>query len=284
MILLASDYQEAKNINTVGDDIYPNTNFKPKLTVVNGPTVTWIEPPAHVCALKNDRLVVVADSTKKVKQVAFTDNGKRIGVDKNGTGGSTRSRGTRQAEEGQAQAPRNRDGRCRPQGRGGPRAQRLQVAVVTGASSGIGAELVRALQARGTLVVGLSRRPSEADEHEECDVADRAAVEAAAARVLERHPRIDLLVNNAGVGARGNFLTLDAGADRAGDARQLPRLGLGDARVPPRARPRARTSSTSSRSRAPSRAARTRRRSTRSSRSRVRSRSSSRRVASRSTP
>jgi NAD(P)-dependent dehydrogenase (short-subunit alcohol dehydrogenase family) len=68
---------------------------------------------------------------------------------------------------------------------------------------------VRALQARGTLVVGLSRRPSEADEHEECDVADRAAVEAAAARVLERHPRIDLLVNNAGVGARGNYLDSD---------------------------------------------------------------------------
>jgi NAD(P)-dependent dehydrogenase (short-subunit alcohol dehydrogenase family) len=70
---------------------------------------------------------------------------------------------------------------------------------------------VRALQARGTRVVGLSRRPSQADEHEECDVADRAAVEAVAARVLERHPRIDLLVNNAGVGARGNFL--DAGPE-----------------------------------------------------------------------
>jgi NAD(P)-dependent dehydrogenase (short-subunit alcohol dehydrogenase family) len=83
------------------------------------------------------------------------------------------------------------------------------VAVVTGASSGIGAELVRALRARGTTVVGLSRRPSEADEHEECDVADRASVEAAAARVLERHPRIDLLVNNAGAGARGNYLDAD---------------------------------------------------------------------------
>jgi NAD(P)-dependent dehydrogenase (short-subunit alcohol dehydrogenase family) len=81
--------------------------------------------------------------------------------------------------------------------------------VVTGASSGLGAELVRALRARGTLVIGLSRRPSEADEHEECDVADRAAVEAVAARVLERHPRIDLLVNNAGVGARGNYLSVD---------------------------------------------------------------------------
>lgn len=86
------------------------------------------------------------------------------------------------------------------------------VAVVTGASSGIGAELVRALRARGMRVVGLSRRVSEADEHEECDVADRAAVEAAAARVLERHPHIDLLVNNAGIGARGNYLGADPDA------------------------------------------------------------------------
>ena len=68
---------------------------------------------------------------------------------------------------------------------------------------------MRALRARGTLVVGLSRRPSEADEHEECDVANRASVKAAAARVLERHAQIDLLVNNAGVGARGNYLDTD---------------------------------------------------------------------------
>jgi hypothetical protein len=87
-VVAASDYQEAKNINTVGNDIYPNTNFRLiKLTVVNGPTVTWIEPPARVCALKNDRLLVVADSTKKVKQVEFTDNGKRVGVDTSGAGG-----------------------------------------------------------------------------------------------------------------------------------------------------------------------------------------------------
>jgi NAD(P)-dependent dehydrogenase (short-subunit alcohol dehydrogenase family) len=59
------------------------------------------------------------------------------------------------------------------------------------------------------LVVGLSRRPSAADEHEECDVADRTAVQAVATRVLERHPRIDLLVNNAGIGARGGYLDAD---------------------------------------------------------------------------
>ncbi len=78
---------------------------------------------------------------------------------------------------------------------------------MTGASSGIGAELIRTLQARRWHTVGLSRRPSEADEHEECDVADREAVNAAAQRVLERHPRIDLLVCNAGIPARGSFLT-----------------------------------------------------------------------------
>jgi hypothetical protein len=87
-ILEASDYQEAKNINTIGNDLYPNTNFKrSKLTVVNGPTVTWLEPPARVCALKNDRLLVVGDSTKKVKQVVFTDGTRRIGIDKKGSGG-----------------------------------------------------------------------------------------------------------------------------------------------------------------------------------------------------
>ncbi len=87
-IVSAADYQEAKNINTIGNDIYPNTRFKAvKLTVVDGPTVTWIEPPAHVCALKTDRLVVVAGSTKRVKSVTFTDNGKRIAVDKKGPGG-----------------------------------------------------------------------------------------------------------------------------------------------------------------------------------------------------
>ncbi len=44
-------------------------------------------------------------------------------------------------------------------------------------------------------------------EVEVCDVSDREAVDALAARVRERHPALGLLVNNAGVGARGDFLT-----------------------------------------------------------------------------
>jgi uncharacterized protein len=93
-----------------------------------------------------------------------------------------------------------------------------RVAVVTGASSGIGAELVRALATRGWHCVLLARREqrlrSIAEEiggdFELCDVADRAAVDDVAARVRERHPRIHLLVNNAGYTERGNFLTGDA--------------------------------------------------------------------------
>jgi hypothetical protein len=89
----------------------------------------------------------------------------------------------------------------------------VKVAVVTGASSGIGAALCSALRARGFHVIGLSRSPSPAaDEHLSCDVSDRGAVEAVAADVLARYPLISLLVNNAGVAARGQFV--DAAPER----------------------------------------------------------------------
>jgi uncharacterized protein len=92
-----------------------------------------------------------------------------------------------------------------------------RVAVVTGASSGIGAELARGLAQKGWRCLLLARREERlralADEiggeYEVCDVADRAAVEATATRVLERHPRVHLLVNNAGIAGRTDFLTGD---------------------------------------------------------------------------
>ena len=46
-------------------------------------------------------------------------------------------------------------------------------------------------------------------DFEVCDVADREQVEAVAARVLERHARIDLLVLNAGIPGRGDFFALE---------------------------------------------------------------------------
>jgi short-subunit dehydrogenase len=46
-------------------------------------------------------------------------------------------------------------------------------------------------------------------EHVVCDISDRAAVERVAAAVTERHPRIGLLVNNAGIAGRRGFLELE---------------------------------------------------------------------------
>jgi NAD(P)-dependent dehydrogenase (short-subunit alcohol dehydrogenase family) len=92
-----------------------------------------------------------------------------------------------------------------------------RVAVVTGASSGIGAEIARLLAARGDLCVLLARRAERLEtlaeeidgEAEPCDVADREAVEEVAGRVLARHPEISVLVNNAGVPGRTQFVDGD---------------------------------------------------------------------------
>lgn len=88
-----------------------------------------------------------------------------------------------------------------------------RVAVVTGASSGIGEATARELARRGWRCVLLARRAERLEalaaeiggEWETCDVRDRAQVDEVAARVLERHPAIGLLVNNAGVPGRGTF-------------------------------------------------------------------------------
>jgi uncharacterized protein len=93
---------------------------------------------------------------------------------------------------------------------------RGRTAIVTGASSGIGAQLARDLAARGMRVALLARRLDrlEALAAElgadrtlavSCDVADRASIEAAMARVRAAWGRIDLLVNNAGYGHHGLF-------------------------------------------------------------------------------
>jgi uncharacterized protein len=85
-----------------------------------------------------------------------------------------------------------------------------QVAVVTGGSSGIGAAIGRELAGRGWRCVLIARNEErlravagEIDgEYEVCDVGDRAAVERTAAAVIARHPRVKLLVNNAGYSGR----------------------------------------------------------------------------------
>lgn len=71
-----------------------------------------------------------------------------------------------------------------------------KVAIVTGGSSGIGFAVVSLLAARGYSVTSFSRR-------EGVDLTDSSAVDVAIERVLKQEGRIDLVVNNAGVGAFG---------------------------------------------------------------------------------
>lgn len=87
-------------------------------------------------------------------------------------------------------------------------------AVVTGASSGLGVETARVLSAAGAEVLliardqpklqavadDLRRQQPGAKLHTQCmDLADLDSVRAAAGEILRRHPRIHLLINNAGV-------------------------------------------------------------------------------------
>ena len=82
----------------------------------------------------------------------------------------------------------------------------MNIAIVTGASGGIGRETAKLLSENGYRVYDLSRSggtDSENLRHLVCDVTDEAQVQQAFETVFDREGRLDLLVNNAGFGISG---------------------------------------------------------------------------------
>ncbi len=93
-----------------------------------------------------------------------------------------------------------------------------RIAIVTGASRGIGAEIAKALAAQGRHVVCMARNADKLGEVEAaireaggsastcaCDVSDGAALAEAIEKVADEHKRLDILVNNAGI-TRDNLM------------------------------------------------------------------------------
>jgi 2-deoxy-D-gluconate 3-dehydrogenase len=87
-----------------------------------------------------------------------------------------------------------------------------KIALVTGSSRGIGLAIAKALAESGADIIGVSSKPetggSELEKvvtaagrklhHYQCDLADRASIYSFIEKVKADHPRIDILINNAG--------------------------------------------------------------------------------------
>jgi len=86
------------------------------------------------------------------------------------------------------------------------------VVAVTGGASGIGAATARLLTSRGATVVVLDRVGGDLGDSAlwlPCDVTDSGGVQAATDALVQRFGRLDVVVNNAGIGAQGDVAAND---------------------------------------------------------------------------
>lgn len=97
-----------------------------------------------------------------------------------------------------------------------------KIAVVTGASAGIGAEIVRDFAKNGIVVIGLARRVEKVEAIEKelgeipgkihahyCDVSDRRSIEEAFKWIENGFGVVHILINNAGMGTKTKILSDD---------------------------------------------------------------------------
>lgn len=90
-----------------------------------------------------------------------------------------------------------------------------RVAIVTGASRGIGAAIAEMFASTGAQVIGVGRSPQPDQEpipgihYRSCDINDSAAFSQVCAEAISEHGRLDSLVNNA-----GHYIPIKSDADR----------------------------------------------------------------------
>jgi short-subunit dehydrogenase len=82
-----------------------------------------------------------------------------------------------------------------------------KIAVISGASSGIGKETALLLAKNGYRVFGLNRKPAEISgvEFIQTDITDKESIKKSLAYIADKVGRIDLLINNAGMGISGSI-------------------------------------------------------------------------------
>ncbi|MEG1529232.1 MAG: SDR family oxidoreductase [Clostridia bacterium] len=78
-----------------------------------------------------------------------------------------------------------------------------KIAVITGATSGIGKATAEYFAENGYIVYSLARRQADGIKSILTDVTDKSAVDAAIAEIVEAEGRIDVVINNAGFGISG---------------------------------------------------------------------------------
>ena len=97
LLLVASDYQEAKNVLGLGTDPYPNTGFREVVVHValGHPVVSWLEPGTDFCTPHDARLLVSAGGPRKIELVRFYDGRRPVATDRKADGGSLFAASTR---------------------------------------------------------------------------------------------------------------------------------------------------------------------------------------------
>jgi len=88
-LLAASDFQESKNVSTLGPNVMPNTRFRfANIRGVRGTTMTWLLPRRRGC-LRGSRheLLVLANATGRIRRVRFFNGRRLIGTDRTGVAG-----------------------------------------------------------------------------------------------------------------------------------------------------------------------------------------------------